>query len=164
VGDARGIVLLGTRVDRALPAAAARVLGMPYRVDRSLALAGSPDRPVLAGDGLRLAGHARGPGAAAPAPGSLGEFLLDRAWVFGRAPGGLSYGVRVEHAPWRVRPVHLARSPEVAGWDEFRVAALAQEAEDLEVELVEVTRLDSLARARGFPEAAGRRSRPQPAG
>ena len=82
----RGIWLLDTRVDRRLPAVGARLVGMPYHVEKPLI---APLDAIAHGDWRDVE------------PG-LEAFLLERYFAFGRL-GGLTWAMQVQHAPWRVR-------------------------------------------------------------
>jgi len=55
-----------------------------------------------------LSGRGEGPGAPA-APGSLEEFLTDRAWGYNGEPGKDTLEYRVEHPRWRIWPARDVR-------------------------------------------------------
>jgi len=98
-----GIALLDTVVDRRLPALGARLVGMPYRVLRPIALA-LDDSPSLVTPDLRVTARPLDEEHALR-PATLAAFALDRYWLYGRLPGGFAYALRIAHAPWRVRTV-----------------------------------------------------------
>lgn len=136
-----GVLLLETRVDRALPALGARVIGMPYRIDRQLAVEVGEGEVRLRASGLALDGFYSEGAALDYAPASLERFLLDRPWVFGALPGGRPlYGIRVSHAPWRVREVAVAeRVPSSQlGIGHAEEPAAAHLADELDVNVVQV--------------------------
>jgi len=112
VGDeGPGMLLLDTRVDRPF-AVAARAVGMPYHLDRRLALHLHAGAIVLRSSLADLEGSWVADAApAAPEHGGLAAFLLERARTYAVLPGGALYTVEVQHAPWRVRPVYLANAP-----------------------------------------------------
>lgn len=104
-----GIFLLESAVDHRL-ALAPRLLGLPYELDTCLrldtrggALEVRSSRELLHG---RI--EARPPEPAHP--DTLDAFLLERYVVYGLAPDGEPFAVRIEHAPWEVQRASL-RSP-----------------------------------------------------
>jgi uncharacterized protein len=105
-----GIFLLDTRVSNRVVARAARALGLPYRRDGALALEVAGDEVSLRAGDLSASGIATGQERALEA-GGLESFLLDREWLFHRAPGGAAIATHIEHAPWKVRSVMLRRAP-----------------------------------------------------
>lgn len=130
-----GLVLLQSFVDR--PAALGpRLLGLPYRLDPTLAV-------KLGGDGLleasrrgeALVGELDVEPAATPGAGSLDEFLLERYWVYGDAPGLGPFGLRIAHRPWKVREAWL-RSTLRGPADRGHFAAAVDD-----VTMIEVVRL-----------------------
>lgn len=103
-GTGRGIVLLDTLVDRILPALGARLFGMPYRFAADLRLMVRDNRVSLHTPDMDLAGEINDL-PFTPSEGSLESFLTDRFWVYARM--GVTYGMRIEHAPWHLRHVRL---------------------------------------------------------
>ena len=139
-GPERGIILLDTLVSRCLPAFGARLLGMPYRSTSDLNLKADADHISLHAPGLDIEGEVSDV-APAPVPsGSLESFLTDRFWVYARLPGGLVYGVRIRHAPWRLRPVSLVNPlPSSAiGISGAAVPVMAYLAEKQDVSIVDI--------------------------
>ncbi len=138
-GPGPGIVLLDTLVDRYLPSLGARLLGMPYRFARDLDLKVHDGHVLLHAFGQDIEGEVDDVAPASVPGGSLDSFLVDRFWVYAYMSGGMTYGVRIEHAPWRLRPVHLARqlSPSAAGIDGIAEPVRAHLAEKLDISIVE---------------------------
>lgn len=102
----QGILLLDTLVDRILPALGARLFGMPYRFAADLSLMVRGNRVSLHAPGKDIAGEINDTAPFTPSEGSLESFLTDRFWVYARM-GGTTYGLRIKHAPWQLRPVRL---------------------------------------------------------
>lgn len=134
----RGIVLLDTQVDRILPALGARIFGMPYHLasgldfnvrDNHVAI----NTPDIKGD-IDMADPFT------PSEGSLESFLTDRFWIYARAPVGAVYGVRIKHAPWRLRPVKLNNmlSSSIIGFGGASEPVSAYIAKKVDVSMVEV--------------------------
>jgi uncharacterized protein len=108
VGDrGRGIFLLDTRVDRALPLGA-RLLGMPYHLDGALAIEGVGETVRVATRDFTIAGvlDEERPRAVI-SPLGIGSFLLNRFRSYGRLPGGKLYSVEIAHEPWHTRALEL---------------------------------------------------------
>lgn len=131
-GSKSGIILLDTFVSRSLPALGARLLGMPYRFAPNLDLKVAAGWISLHSPSLNIQGKVSGTAPASVSNSSLESFLVDRFWVFARMPGGLIYGIRIKHAPWRLRPVSLMNSlpssaAGISGADEPAMTHLAEE-------------------------------------
>jgi uncharacterized protein len=101
----RGIILLDTQVDHILPALGARIFGMPYHFACGLDYNVRGNRVALNTPDIK--GDIDTADPFTPSEGSLESFLTDRFWVYARAPVGAVYGVKIKHAPWRLRPVKL---------------------------------------------------------
>lgn len=99
-----GLYFLDIRVDRLFPLAA-RLGGLPYRLDRTLAFDADPSGVALRARGIAVKGLPE-PGDAHAVEGRLEERLLDRVWSYSKLPGALVAN-RVEHGPWRVRRVEI---------------------------------------------------------
>lgn len=139
-GSGRGILLIDTLVDRLLPAFGARLLGMPYRVVRDIDFKVNSGRVILHAPGLDIEGSISDAAPTTAEAGSLVEFLTDRFLVYSRMPGGLTYGLRIEHGPWRMRPVSLAEAPMLPAADIVGAEPVAAHlAEELDVSLVGAT-------------------------
>jgi uncharacterized protein YqjF (DUF2071 family) len=142
-----GIVVLDSEVDRRLPALRARIMGIPCRVARPLAV--EVEEAAVRLETPELAARGR-PVDAAPslvAPHSLESFLLDRFWAYGRMPGGLRWAARLEHPAWHIRTVELElerRAPHPL-LDAAEGPVATHLADDLVVALVELAALPSRA-------------------
>lgn len=136
-GAERGIILLDTKVDRILPAVGARIFGMPYHLarlnfsvrDKHVAL----NIPAIKGN-IDMANPFT------PSEGSLESFLTDRFWVYALAPVGVVYGVKIKHAPWRLRPVKLDNMlpSSIIGFGGASESVCAYIGEKVEVSMVKV--------------------------
>lgn len=136
-----GIVLLDTLVDRILPALGARLFGMPYRFTAGLEYRVQGNRISLHAPGKDIKGEIKDIAPFTPMESSLESFLTDRFWVYAQAPGGMVYGIRIKHAPWKLRPVNLeaALPSSITGFSGAAESASAYIAEGLDVSMVEVT-------------------------
>lgn len=130
-----GIVLLETLVSSFLPALGARLLGLPYREAKDLDLKVNNGLVSLHAFGLDIEGDVD----TGVQKGSLESFLTDRFWLYTCMPGGLVYGLRIEHAPWRLHPVKLKKPlpSSVVGISGASEPAAAHLAEGVEVSVVE---------------------------
>lgn len=133
-----GIVLFDTQVDRILPALGARLFGMPYRLVQGHDFNVLGNYVALNTQGIK--GEIEKADPFTPQEGSLESFLTDRFWVYARSPVGAVYGVRIKHAPWRLRPVKLdnALSSSITGFSGASEPVSAYIAEKVDVSVVEV--------------------------
>lgn len=137
-GAGRGIVLLDTQVDRILPALGARLFGMPYHLAWGLDFNVHGNHVALNTPDIK--GDIDMADPFTPSEGSLESFLTDRFWVYACAPVGAVYGVRIKHAPWRLRPVRLDNtlSSSITGFSGASEPVSAYIAEKVDVSVVEV--------------------------
>jgi uncharacterized protein YqjF (DUF2071 family) len=103
-----GIYVTEARVDRAWPLVA-RLVGEPYRFDRSLALTRRGARVGLAMRDVVLEGVEADVGRGAVA--GVDAFLLERRWVYAPWPGHTVLAVQVAHPPWRAARLLVDEGP-----------------------------------------------------
>jgi uncharacterized protein YqjF (DUF2071 family) len=130
-----GMTLLHTRLDRVTWALGARLVGMPYHLDRKLAYAVTDDTVQLRARDLVLDGKIA-PGASHAMPsGSLEQFADDRFRLYAPLPGARTLCVKITHEPWRARPLrlHELRMPDDFDLPLDLPPAAAQVCEDVEV-------------------------------
>lgn len=134
----QGIVLLDTQVDRILPALGARMFGMPYHLAWGLDFNVRGNHVALNTPDIK--GDIEEADPFTPSEGSLESFLTDRFWVYACAPVGAVYGVRIKHAPWRLRTVKLDNTlpSSTIGFSGAPEPVSAYIAEKVDVSVVEV--------------------------
>jgi uncharacterized protein YqjF (DUF2071 family) len=140
-----GIFILDSWIDRRLPLMA-RLLGLPVRRMPSLKVAAGVGGALVAGEELRLEGVRGGPAL----PSSLGDFLVERRWLYAVAPTGQRWAMRVEHAPWVLEEVRwrTVGKPVPTLLRDADGPIFGNAAHDLEVRIVEWI---ALARGRPIP-------------
>ncbi|NJD52781.1 MAG: DUF2071 domain-containing protein [Candidatus Methanoperedens sp.] len=138
-GAERGIILLDTKVDHILPAVGARIFGMPYHFACGLGYNVRGNHVALNTPDIK--GDIDTADPFTPPEGSLESFLTDRFWVFVRAPVGPVYGVKIKHAPWRLRPVKLYNmlSSSITGFGGASEPVCSYIAEKADVSMVKVS-------------------------
>jgi uncharacterized protein YqjF (DUF2071 family) len=149
-----GMTLLHTRVDRVTYALGARLVGMPYHLDRQLRYEVADDTVSLRARDLAVDGKiVTGPSHAMPA-GSLEKFADERYRAYAAMPGGRTLCVKIAHPPWRARPVRLQEmlTPAMLELPVEVPPASAQVCEDVEVVVEHVG--SAAAEAVGAPELA----------
>jgi uncharacterized protein len=149
-----GMTLLHTRIDRVTYALGARLVGMPYHLDRQLSYAVSDDTLSLRARDLAVDGTiVAGPSHPMPL-GSLEHFADERYRAYAAMPGGRTLCVKIAHAPWRARPVRLQEmlTPAMLGLPVEAPPAATHVCEDVEVVVEHVG--SAAAEGVGAPELA----------
>jgi uncharacterized protein len=130
-----GMTLLHTRLDRFTYALGARLVGMPYHLDRRLAYSVDGDDVHLRARGLVLDGKIVGSAPHLLMPGSLEHFADERYRMYAAMPGGRTLCVKIAHEPWQARRVRLQEmlTPAALGLPVETPPACAHVCEDVDV-------------------------------
>jgi uncharacterized protein YqjF (DUF2071 family) len=102
-----GMTLLHTRLDRLTWALGARLVGMPYHLDRKLAYSVDDEAVRLRARDLVLDGKVVARPAQTMPIGSLEWFADERYRFYASLPGARTLCMKIAHAPWRARSVEL---------------------------------------------------------
>ena len=146
-----GILLRKSSVGSVLAAAGARLVGQPYVPERAH-IESEDARFEVESAPLSFEGEALdGPPARAR---GIERWLVERYVVYGEAPGGVPYHLRVRHEPWRVRRMKVKLCETRVGATAGAMPGGVLLAEPVDVELVGVGAERVVAAAKE-PVAAG---------
>lgn len=130
-----GMALLHTRLDRVTWALGARLVGMPYHLDRKLAYFVTADTVRLRARELVLDGKIAAERGHPLPLGSLEQFADDRYRLYAPLSANRTLCVKITHPQWKARPVRLQelRMRDELGLRLDLPPASAQVCEDVEV-------------------------------